>query len=236
MQHRQRNTNTFNKCIILFVVASGSLNDATIKEPVAVPVANTRYAVLASVGKCSANAAQTVKVVPYPVSNAGDDVVICYGKTAQLSSSIDGTNFSWSPVNSLINTNTLTPTAGPETTTAYVLTVTSTEGCPKPVNDTVVVNVIPKVAAFAGNDTTAVINQPLQLHASGGDSYQWSPPTYLNNASVSNPIATLPGGVDTVIYHVRVSTEQGCASSDSIKIHLFETKPSSICTNCIYSK
>ncbi|HEY2727718.1 MAG TPA: gliding motility-associated C-terminal domain-containing protein, partial [Parafilimonas sp.] len=119
-----------------------------------------------------------------------------------------------------------TPTAGPEVTTAYVLTVTSTEGCPKPVSDTIVVNVIPSVAAFAGNDTTAVIGQPLQLKATGGDSYEWSPSTYLSNAFISNPIATFPGGLDTIVYYVRVSTEQGCSSNDSIEIHLFETKPS----------
>lgn len=203
-----------------------SFNNPGIQNPVAVPLSNATYSLLASVGRCSAQASQNVKVAPYPVSNAGDDAVICYGRTVQLNSSIEGTNFSWSPVNSLLNANTLTPTAGPATTTKYVLTVTNTEGCPKPVSDTVVVNVIPKVAAFAGNDTTAVINQPLQLKATGGDSYQWSPPTFLNNAFISNPIATFPGGLDTVVYHVLVSTEQGCASSDSIKVYLFETKPS----------
>jgi gliding motility-associated-like protein len=82
------------------------------------------------------------------------------------------------------------------------------------------------VTAFAGNDTNAVIGQPLQLNASGGDYYEWSPSTYLSNALISNPVATLPGGLDTIVYNVRVSTEQGCASSDSIKIYLFETKPS----------
>ena len=205
---------------------SQGLNDATIKEPLAAPLTSTRYSILASIGKCSASAAQTIRVVPYPVSNAGDDAVICYGRTVQLNSNIKGTNFTWSPDNSLLNANTLSPTAGPATTTDYVLTVTSTEGCPKPVSDTVVVNVIPKVAAFAGNDTTAVINQPLQLKATGGDSYQWSPPNFLNNAFISNPVAIFPGGLDTIVYHVLVSTEQGCASSDSIKVYLFETKPS----------
>ncbi len=205
--------------------SQGLLSDATSKNPVAAPLSNTSYSVLASVGKCTANASQTIKVVPYPVSHAGDDATICYGNTTQLNANIDGEKFTWTPVNSLINTNTLTPIAGPEVTTDYVLTVTNTDGCLKPVSDTVVVNVIPRVAAFAGNDTNAVIGQPLQLNASGGDYYEWSPSTYLSNALISNPVATLPGGLDTIVYNVRVSTEQGCASSDSIRIYLFETKP-----------
>jgi gliding motility-associated-like protein len=213
---------------------SQSLSDASAEEPLALPSSTTEYSVLASVGKCSASAAQNIRVVPYPVSNAGEDVSICYGKTAQLNSDIDGTSFNWSPANSLVNANTLKPIAGPETTTAYVLTVTSNEGCPKPVSDTVVVNVIPKIVAFAGNDTTAVIGQPLQLKASGSDYYEWSPSTYLNNAFIANPVATFPGGgLDTIVYHVRVSTEQGCVSEDSIEVHVFETKPAVFIPNAI---
>lgn len=204
---------------------SQSLSDPTIADPVAFPLNNTTYAVHASVGKCFADASENVKVVPYPVSNAGNDVTICYGRTTPLNATINGAHFSWSPTNSLINFNTLTPIAGPQQTTLYILAVTDTLGCPKPANDTVVVNVIPKLQAFAGNDTIAVINQPIQLNASGGDYYEWSPSAYLNNASIANPVATFPKGVDTMVYHVKVSTEQGCAAIDSIKIYLFETNP-----------
>jgi gliding motility-associated-like protein len=202
------------------------LDNTTAKNPVAVPLVNTTYSVIGSVGKCFAQSSQTIRVAPYPVSNAGEDVVICYGKTAQLNAVIDGENFTWSPTNSLINVNTLTPVAGPAETTSYILRVTNNSGCLKPVNDTVVVNVIPKVNAFAGNDTSVVIHQPLQLNATGGEFYEWSPPMYLNNAFISNPVATFPSGLDTMVYHVKVSTEQGCLSTDSIKIYLFETNPS----------
>ncbi len=205
---------------------SQSLNNSTSAEPLAAPLTNTTYSVLASVGKCSAQASQNIKVVPYPVSLAGDDATICYGKITQLNSNITGAYFTWSPTNTLINFNTLTPTAGPSETTAYVLTVTDTIGCPKPVNDTIIVNVIPKVNAFAGNDTTAVVNQPLQLKATGAESYQWSPSTYLNSAFISNPVATFPSGVDTIVYNVKAFTEEGCVGADSIKVYVFETSPS----------
>src|SRR5690606_11825995 len=40
----------------------------------------------------------------------------------------------------------------------------------------------------AGNDTIIVLNYPYQLSASGGDFYQWSPPDYLSNPSIKNPL------------------------------------------------
>ena len=205
---------------------SEGLSSTTAKNPVASPSSNTRYSVIASVGKCIANGNQAVNVVPYPSVQANGDAAICYGTTTQLNATINGTYFTWTPASSLLNANTLNPVAGPDITTSYVLAVTDTIGCPKPAYDTVVVNVIPKVAVFAGNDTIAVINQSIQLKATGGSSYEWTPSTYLNSASVPNPIAVFPGGVDTVTYTVTAFTEQGCSASDGITIHLFETKPS----------
>lgn len=205
---------------------SEGLSSTTSEQPIAAPLSTTTYSLVASVGKCKARDAQTLKVVPYPVAEAGNDVTICYGKTAQLSSAITASHFTWSPANSLFNSNTLSPVAGPQSTTTYVLTVTDTLGCPKPVSDSIVVNVISKVAAFAGNDTIAVINQPLQLRATGGSSYVWSPSMYLNDALIKNPVATFTGGLDTIVYNLKVTTAEGCTGYDSIKVYLFETKPS----------
>jgi hypothetical protein len=64
-----------------------------------------------------------------------------------------------------MNANTLTPIAGPGATTSYILTAVNNAGCLKPVYDTITVNVIPPVPAFAGHDTLVVANQPLQLNA-----------------------------------------------------------------------
>jgi len=177
------------------------------------------------VGKCFASDAMNVHVVPYPTLNAGNDESICYGNTTQLKATINGANFNWSPASSLFNYNTLTPLAGPQSTTNYVLQVTDTLGCPKPVYDSVLVTVIPKVNAFAGNDTTVVRTQPLQLNATGGSFYHWFPASGLSNTEIANPVATFTDGPDTVFYTVKVSTPEGCFSNDSIKIFIFETEP-----------
>ncbi|SFP99915.1 PKD domain-containing protein [Parafilimonas terrae] len=200
------------------------LSSDTAKQPLAFPPNNTTYTVMASIGKCVANDAVQITTVPYPAVTASNDTSICYGNTAQLSATINGSSFTWLPVTSLVNANTLTPVAGPMDTTAYAITVYDTLGCPKPSTDVVVVNVVPKVNAFAGNDTAVVINQPLQFNASGGAVYLWTPSTYLNNPAIYNPVGTYHSA-DTITYTVKVSTAEGCYAYDDIKVYVFTTKP-----------
>lgn len=204
---------------------SAGLSDPKAKAPLASPLANTTYSVVGSVGKCTANDAMNVRVVPYPLAQAGFDALVCYGKTVQLRANIKGADFKWFPTNSLLNSNTLDPVAGPQSTTSYILSVTDTLGCPKPVTDTVIVTVIPKVQAFAGNDTAIVVNQPLQLNATGGSEYVWAPTTYLSNPLIFNPVAMLPAGKDSMSYRVKVGTPEGCNGYDSLNIYVFETLP-----------
>ncbi len=201
------------------------LSRSTIASPLAAPLLNTTYVLTASVGKCVAKDATTVRVVPYPAASAGADVAICYGKTTQLNAAIAGSSFSWSPTNSIVDPNSLSPVVGPATTTKYALQVYDTVGCPKPSYDSVLVTVIPKVIAFAGNDTTIVRSQPLQLNATGGTNYKWTPSSNLSSPFIANPVAVFNDGPDTVSYNVRVSTPEGCYGNDSIKIYIFNTQP-----------
>lgn len=194
------------------------------KYPFVRPLVNTQYSVLANLGKCQANASMQVIVQPYPNASAGTDQTICYGSRVQLNGSIAGTSFTWSPTASLINEKTLTPTAGPTRTTTYILTATNTVGCLKPKSDTVIVTVIPIISAYAGRDTAVIAGQALQLGASGGTGYKWSPTTGLNNPFIANPIATLDNTIDSILYTVRVSNG-GCYNDDEIKVVVFKTGP-----------
>jgi gliding motility-associated-like protein len=204
---------------------AATLSNASVKEPFAAPLAATQYQVVGSVGKCSASDVVSVRVYPYPLANAGNDATICYGRTTTLSATTNAPNFEWTPSNSLLNPRTLTPTAGPENTTAYIFTVANDFGCTKTVNDTVLVNVIPPVPAFAGHDTVVVADQPLQLTATGGTIYSWSPTIGMSNPNIANPIVTLSAHYDSVRYKVKVSTDQGCYAYDDIKVIVFKTRP-----------
>jgi gliding motility-associated-like protein len=98
----------------------------------------------------------------------------------------------------------------------------SSSGCPKPSFDTIIVNVRAKISAFAGHDTAIVVGQPLQLNASGGLLYAWSPPTGLNRTDIRNPIAILN---DDMTYILRAYTPEDCEGYDTINIKVFKTNP-----------
>jgi len=120
----------------------------------------------------------------------------------------------------------LNPTATPTNTTSYILTATNpSSGCPKPSYDTVTVTVLPKVKAFAGNDTVIIAGLPLQLKATGGVSYQWAPATGLDNPNIQGPIALLDGNPEYVTYLVTVADQAGCIDTASITIRVYKTGP-----------
>jgi gliding motility-associated-like protein len=202
---------------------SNSLSDPTIKNPVAVPLVTTKYYVTANLGKCQDRDSVLVKVTPYPQANAGADVTLCFGSRTQLTGNIIGSSFTWSPNSTLHNFSTLTPIARPTTTTSYILTSFDTLGCPKPFRDTVKVTVLPQIMAFAGNDTIIVANQPLQLRASGGTDYLWSPTTGMTGFNTANPVVVLSSDVEAITYRVRVGVPEGCFAEDDINVRVFKS-------------
>lgn len=201
---------------------ASSLGNAAIKFPLAAPQETTTYQLTSNLGRCQAQATQTVRVVSYPQADAGADTLICYGSNVQLQGQVVGASFNWAPAGGLQNANTLSPTANPLVTTAYVLTATDNRGCPKPVRDTVVVQVVPRIDADAGRDTVVVARQPLQLRATGGDRYSWYPPIGLNNPLVANPVAVLDGTEAAVTYYVTVG-RGACTAVDSVRVLVYKT-------------
>lgn len=204
---------------------AATLNNPTLLSPVALPSTTTTYQITSTVGSCSTTDSVTVKLVPYPGSNAGPDTTICYQSSAQLHGAIAGNSFTWSPSSSLNNSNSLDPIATPPSTTSYILTVRDNIGCPKPKLDTIVVTVLPKINAFAGKDTAVVVGQPLQFNASGGTTYLWTPSTSLNRNNIYNPVGIYDGSFDSIRYKVIVLNESGCADSAYLTVRIFKTNP-----------
>lgn len=204
---------------------SADLSDPTIINPMANPPVATTYQLTARIGKCFTTDEVTITPVPYPYVNAGPDTTICFDAVAQLNGEVIASDFFWKPQGSLSNPKILNPLAHPAFTTKYILTGNDTLGCPKPGFDTVLVTVLPKVIASAGNDTMIVAGQPLQLHASGGENYLWSPPTWLNNIDIANPVANINTVTDSIRYNVYVTDSLGCLDSASILVKIFRTNP-----------
>ena len=81
---------------------------------------------------------------------------------------------------------------------------------------------IVKVQITASNDTAIVINQPLQLNASGANSYSWLPTSVLTNANSPRPIFRVNSpGVFPLL--VKGTTSQGCLGTDTVMVTVYKT-------------
>ncbi|MBG9376118.1 gliding motility-associated C-terminal domain-containing protein [Panacibacter sp. DH6] len=219
---------------ILHIVSDGlqfnwqpadKLTDASLKEPSATTNNQTLFTVTANIGRCIATDKINITTVPYPVALAGNDTIICFGTSALLHGFTDGNRLLWSPAGQLQNTASINTTALPATSTTYTLTAFYDKGCPKPGIDSVRVTVLPKINAFAGRDTTVVVNQVLQLNGSGGTTYTWVPAANLSAANIANPVARFSYASDNA-YKLVVGNEAGCHDSAYIQVKVYKTRPS----------
>ncbi|MBS1622214.1 MAG: gliding motility-associated C-terminal domain-containing protein [Bacteroidetes bacterium] len=204
----------------------------------------TYYRSVVKSGVCPADTSAFAAIhyfnTPYPVASINpSDVSICWGTSTAVNATINiGTSYTWSNANTLQNqgsgnVNTvpynINATASPPATMDYVLTVTNA-GCPNLLVDTFHVNVLPRIIVFAGNDTSIVVGQLLQLNATTNtptaNNFNWSPGTGLNFTTISNPVASLgPELGDYITYVVRATDSIGCYAEDNIKVTIFKTGP-----------
>ncbi|MEM7036838.1 MAG: hypothetical protein AAF570_07665, partial [Bacteroidota bacterium] len=113
----------------------GGLSCTNCQVPMAAPAVTSTYEVVSNLSAtCKNRDTVTVNVVPDFLLDAGPDATICkYGvHPLNATAGPGGFNpfvYSWSPSDSLTNTNTANPSANPTTTTTYYLTTTSNVGC-----------------------------------------------------------------------------------------------------------
>jgi gliding motility-associated-like protein len=204
---------------------------------------STQYRTIVKSGVCIPDTSTTAYILffntPFPETTFDPaDTTICYGTSAALNAKIiTGTNYSWSNDSSLINSGdgtvgstpfAINADASPLTTTDYVLSVQNA-GCPNPLLDTFHINVRLPIIVNAGGDTSVVVNEPLQFHATSNDtssdSFSWSPGTDLNNPSIANPVAILGSDIDTIRYIVKALSLTGCFGLAEVLVRVFKTSP-----------
>ena len=189
-----------------------TLSNATGPVTTASPTVQTVYRVIAiNNGACRDTAFITVGILPNPVATISPDVFICPGDTTALQAG-GGVSYQWSNGSSLSDPAVPDPLAFPGSTTAYTVTVTGANGCTD--RDTVTVNVSTLVAN-AGTDIDLCIGDNVQLNASGGGTYQWSPASFLSNPAIPNPVASPP---TTTAYTVLVTDQYGCHDQDVVQV------------------
>lgn len=153
-----------------------------------------------------------VVVLPQVVANAGPDISSCSGDTAQLQAS-GGTIYSWFPTAGLSDPNIANPQYFINGTRTYVVTITNSSGCVG--TDTVVVTALARPNVWAGTDQTINAGGTVQLNATGGTSYAWSPSTGLSCTNCANPIAS---PLVTTTYTVTGTGPNGCTNSDEMVV------------------
>lgn len=193
----------------------GTLNNATLPNPLAIPTGTTDYVV--QVGNSGCFARDTVRItVSQPSAEAGNDVAICINDTTQLVATGSGDAL-WSPSAGLSAVDVTSPLAFPLVSTTYAVTFTDAAGCAASDSVRVTVNALPTVNA--GADTSACVNETLVLGGTPtgptGSSYTWGPSQGLNNDTLANPTATI---TVNQTWTVTVTDVNGCVASDEILI------------------
>ena len=203
-----------------------TLNNLDILNPVANPSTTSTYLLTSIIGGCIATDTITVKVMPRPFVKVSNDTAICSGSSIQINVQSNGTNFSWTPATSLSNEFVMNPIASPSTTTQYIITATDNiSGCPKASYDSILITVFPNVNPRTGHDTIIFAGQQLQLLATGGTNYLWTPATGLSNPTIPNPTVLLYGNADSVFYTVLVTNQYGCTDTAGIAVKVYKTNP-----------
>ena len=171
---------------------------------------------------CQASQSAIVGLIDDLIVNAGNNSIpaFCEGGQITIPATSNGTNFSWSPTISLNDAHILNPAASPSVTTTY--TITATLGiCTK--SDSITVIVLPAPLADAGAGGTICYGQNMQLNGYGGTGYSWSPPTYLNNSQIQNPLVNHP--LNTTTYNLHVTDNNGCTSLNNAAVTVIVTPP-----------
>ncbi len=112
---------------------------------------------------------------------------ICLGDSVHLNAT-GSTLYNWSPATGLNNPNIANPISTPTESTTYIVSGINSNGCIA--SDSVKVSVRIPVSAEINPPGKICKESSIQLTATGGDIYSWSPSTYLNNSFIPNPVAS----------------------------------------------
>jgi gliding motility-associated-like protein len=217
-------------------VAAAGLNNATIPQPLANPVADAIYVV--TVG--STNPSMCTSKDSVFVHNLqgfdilNNDTAICEGSSFPIVvNGSDEYTYTWTPTTGVSNPNIKNPTLSPDAPTVYTLTA-SHAGCnDSSANISVDVQPNPTGIKLYADRTSMCQYDTIVLHAianpaSFNFTYTWSPagdmlyPGGPNNAYFGDTSVTVV---------VSASTPIGCAAKDSIRLTVFPGNFSSVNTN-----
>ena len=195
------------------------LSSTTIAQPTAFPASTTTYVLTVTIVATGCPSSDAVTVtVNQPIANAGPDQSICPGDSVLIGvPPVVGTTYSWSPSLGLSSTTISQPSASPNSTTTYTLSVTTIlTGCQNVDSVTITVNAVPVADAgpdqFYCNGDSAVIGTPAVV----GNTYSWSPAGGLSSTTIAQPTA-FPSTNTIYVLTVTLSATS-CQSKDTVTV------------------
>ena len=178
-----------------------TLSDSMIYAPIANPLETTTYRLAVSDEGCAPRINPlTITVHPLPTVDAGPDKQICPGNAVELAAAAStptgGLTYNWSNASFLNDPAISNPVATPDTTTDYIVNVTTDFGCEQSDTLTVFVYYVAvntnsiSTTCFGGSDGMASVTVSA---GSGFYSYVWDP-----GGQTESFIANVPAGIYTV--------------------------------------
>jgi gliding motility-associated-like protein len=161
-----------------------------------------------------------VTVLVAPVVNLGNDTIICYGDTLIIPGTTNanpGYTFTWNTNNSMINSNTITPSVFPTAAIDYVLNVNAGFSCLG--SDTIKITVSQPILTASIDDTicagdSTVISATVSGSAFGGN-YLWTPNASLD---IDTNLTAMAGPSVTTDYIIEVTDTIGCIIADTMTV------------------
>ena len=190
-----------------------TLDDGTIAVPLATPDTTTTYTVTITTAEgCIIVDSLVVVVFSDEPQAVLHDTIICAGTSVQLIAD-DADVYSWHVANGITTLDVQDPTVTPTVPTLYIVDLINACG---PLTDSAFVDLI-FVQPAAWPDTLVCPGVPVELHATGGEHYLWTPAAGLNNDTLADPMAIPP---ESTTYTVVVTDANGCSASAEAHIDL----------------
>jgi len=151
---------------------------------------------------------------------------ICPGEPFQFEA-FGGSIYEWTPAQFLDDPTSSTPTAIIDQTTSFQVIISDTCGV-----DTVYVTLEVYLGnATVSNDTSICIGNDVNLFATGGVSYLWSPATFLDDPTSPTPVST---PASSISYSVTITTANNCILTETVDIDVYFTPPNPIIPDSVY--
>ena len=126
----------------------------------------------------------------------------------QWQESVDG--FIWGDILNEVNSQF---TATPNTETYYRVLVT--DSICTDISPSTLLEIIQISPIEAGEDRTLREGYSIELKASNGTNFIWTPSTGLNDSTIYNPVAS---PIESITYYVTGSSLEGCPDTDSLEV------------------